>query len=270
MTFAVNEELRRLPLFQHASQEFVAELGKKLFPQVFDKGDMLFRAGEVGDRMYFVLEGECQMLSENGAEIMTLSAGSFVGEAALVTSEGVRSASARAKSDLNTMCLRRDALTLVLEKFPEQRVSILSLAQTRMAQEAIQKLIGSTISSEKEFQARITELLSQAINDKNKEIYRLDRKGKELQDELERAKEGAKALTMQAVQQKRRANAFQIQLHRQSEQVDARPAVAAPVTRRLKPDSKWHLVKPKILNLGKMRQVCLSVFSCVLLLLFIL
>lgn len=102
LTFALNEQLRRVPLFQSASFDFVKALGNALIPLVFETGSHLFRVGEDADAMYFVMEGSVGLLSPSGDELMILSEGSLVGEAALLN-KSERVTSAQAKSTVHTM-----------------------------------------------------------------------------------------------------------------------------------------------------------------------
>ncbi len=263
VTFAVNEHLRRVHLFRDASQEFVTALGERLTPQVFDRGETLFEEGDVGDCMYFLMEGEIMILKGSGQEIMTLAEGTFVGEAALVTAgDGRRTTTAKAKTDVNTMRLRRQDLDEVLAKFPEQRVNILSLVQARLAQQAIQNLIGTPVTSEKEFQSRVGELISQAIHDKNLEIFRLDKRTKELAAEVQAAAERSKTMSVSLMLQKRTAHEALLQLHRSKENPGTSQDKKTQSSSQslLKSASNWFRVKPHLVKAGRRRRFELGRF----------
>ncbi|MBM3264016.1 MAG: cyclic nucleotide-binding domain-containing protein, partial [candidate division Zixibacteria bacterium] len=84
------EFIRSIPPEQvHSLIDFVR-------PVTFQPGEKLFDMGDVGDRLYFLEEGDIG-LSENGEEFKTLHAGEVLGEIALVTG-APRTANAIAKT----------------------------------------------------------------------------------------------------------------------------------------------------------------------------
>lgn len=136
-----------------------------------------------------------------------------------------------------------------MDSFPEQRIKIASIAQSRLAHQAIQKLIGSTITSEKEFESRVQDILSQAIHDKNSEIYRLEKKSQQLSSELTSVNARASKLSGDVLRQKRIANAAQIKLHHQSKGVSiaSTEAVSASLSRQ----SSWWRVHANLVKRGR-------------------
>ena len=76
-------------------------------------------AGEVGLEMYWILEGECEVLNKKSELLATIGKGTPFGEMALLSSDtDVRQASVRAKSDISLAVFERDDFRFVLENYP--------------------------------------------------------------------------------------------------------------------------------------------------------
>jgi len=111
--------LRKVPLFENASEGFLRELVLHLEPAVFTPGDTILRRGEIGNRIYFIHRGNVQVLSGDERQVVaTLGDGDFFGELALLTRQP-RSASIRAVDYCNLYTLEKREFDLVLDKFPE-------------------------------------------------------------------------------------------------------------------------------------------------------
>jgi NADH dehydrogenase len=75
--------------------------------QHFEPGDVIFRQGDLGDSVYVVEEGECQVFREQkgGQELLaTLSRGAYFGEMALL-SDRTRNATIRARTAMNVLII---------------------------------------------------------------------------------------------------------------------------------------------------------------------
>ncbi len=91
---AFSEELRRreflrtwdlvarVPFFQNLGAAGIADIVKLLHSRDVSAGTVLFREGQAGDTMYFIVSGE--VVVKIGTSPMTLGAGEFVGEMALL------------------------------------------------------------------------------------------------------------------------------------------------------------------------------------------
>ena len=63
ITFILKDTLGRLPLFTHLSRDFQLACFPKLRPEKFKKGDVIFHAGEEPRDLFFLLQGEVEVLS---------------------------------------------------------------------------------------------------------------------------------------------------------------------------------------------------------------
>lgn len=98
------ELLRRIPLFAPLAPPTVEGLALALVPVHVTAGDVLFRAGDTGDRFYVVESGELAVELASGEKIE--GPGAFVGEIALLR-DVPRTATVRARTDAELLALER-------------------------------------------------------------------------------------------------------------------------------------------------------------------
>ena len=123
--------LEKIDLFRGAEEDFVSFMALRLQPQILTPGDFVFRQGEPGQRMYFVVRGELDVLRAGSEEaVATLKAGDFFGEIALFLDEP-RSASVRARTYCDVYALSKEAFRQVFERFPESVAQIETRALAR-------------------------------------------------------------------------------------------------------------------------------------------
>lgn len=126
--------LRKVPLFEGASEEFLRELVLHLEPMVFVPGQTLMRRGELGQHLYFVNKGTVDVLSADDSQVIaTLSDGDFVGEMALLSSQP-RANTVIALDYCNVYALGRDGFDQVLDRFPEVAAEVTRIADQRRAE----------------------------------------------------------------------------------------------------------------------------------------
>jgi CRP-like cAMP-binding protein len=80
----------------------------------FDAGQVIFLAGEPGDCMYVVMEGQVE-LSVRGQVLERLGPGGVLGEMALIDN-APRSASAVTRSDTRLVPIRRDRFEALVQQ----------------------------------------------------------------------------------------------------------------------------------------------------------
>jgi NADH dehydrogenase len=99
----------------------------------FEPGDVVFREGDVGDRLYMILSGEAEIVrgSGEGEQVLArLGAGECFGEMALL-SGATRNATARACSVLEVLSLHKRDLGPLLGGLPELRAGFEAMAARR-------------------------------------------------------------------------------------------------------------------------------------------
>lgn len=119
ITIVTREEIN-IPLF--------SELDKKEFHEIltvservrYNKDDIIVREGEPGDSIFFIISGEVGVFKKGEKEdiwLNTLSDGEFFGEFAYF-SRLARQASVIATVDTDVLEMKRDALDMMAERFP--------------------------------------------------------------------------------------------------------------------------------------------------------
>jgi len=104
--------------------------------EYFEPGQVVFRKGERGDRLYVVTEGEVEVVKEvpgrGETPVRRLGAGECFGEIALV-SDGARSATVRAVSATSVLAVDRDAFQAMFATLPPLRGFVEQLIASRRA-----------------------------------------------------------------------------------------------------------------------------------------
>ncbi|RNA28482.1 Potassium sodium hyperpolarization-activated cyclic nucleotide-gated channel 4, partial [Brachionus plicatilis] len=124
-----------VPFFANADQNFVSDVVTKLKFEVFQPGDIIFREGSIGLKMYFIQEGIVDILKSNNEVMTSISDGSYFGEICLLTRE-TRVASCQAVTYCNLYSLSVDHFYNVLDQYPMMKRTMESLAN-----EGLSKLV---------------------------------------------------------------------------------------------------------------------------------
>ncbi len=91
---------------------------------------VLFREGDVGDKMYIILEGQIH-LTINEQDLFTEVDGGIVGEMALID-EDVRTATATTLTDCVLAALDLDAFKDLIQKKPEFSIHVMRVLSQRL------------------------------------------------------------------------------------------------------------------------------------------
>jgi voltage-gated potassium channel len=124
--------LEKVPFFRGADAELISDLAQELKPLVTTPGELVFRAGELGEEMYFITRGSVEIISPEGkGEVFaTLHEGDFFGEIALLMHRP-RSASARAATYCDLYGLERESFERVLARHPAFHAHIEAMTRER-------------------------------------------------------------------------------------------------------------------------------------------
>jgi len=102
----------------------------------FEAGEVVFHQGDLGDRMYVVIDGEVEVVQQlpGGQEIVltTLKEGQWFGEMALFNDEP-RGATVRTVTHVNTLSLDRSAFQILVSYLPPLREIFERIMQERAA-----------------------------------------------------------------------------------------------------------------------------------------
>jgi CRP-like cAMP-binding protein len=108
--------LKRIPFFAHLNyNELVKVVGLTQLARA-STGDTFITEGEPGDELYVILAGEVEIIKGDQV-IVALKAGAHIGEMALIDN-APRSASVRAKADVNLLVMRREEFFSIIRSEP--------------------------------------------------------------------------------------------------------------------------------------------------------
>jgi NADH dehydrogenase len=100
----------------------------------FDKGEVVFREGDRGDRLYIIVEGEVDVVREvdgqGESHLATLGPGACFGEVALVE-DRPRNATVRSRASLNVLTVDRPAFEQLFAHLPPLRTMFQQMIDER-------------------------------------------------------------------------------------------------------------------------------------------
>src|SRR5882724_8237779 len=121
--------LRTLEIFRAFSGPEIETLASRMTWRAVQAGQTLFREGDVGDEMYFVLSGQLvisKAVAHNVDKVLTrMGPGEFFGEMNLFGGLQ-RSATVQAEADTELLVLDRDTLTAVVGQNPPAGLAFFS------------------------------------------------------------------------------------------------------------------------------------------------
>ena len=135
---SLNEEvgvLRRVPLFARldpARLKLLAFTSERL---TFPRGSELFHQGDPGDAAYIILDGEADILvdsPEGEIVVAEVTRHEFVGEIAILI-DVPRTATVRARSELSTLVVTKEAFLEMAAEFPDVAIAIMRELAQRLA-----------------------------------------------------------------------------------------------------------------------------------------
>jgi hypothetical protein len=122
--------LEKVALFKNANEIFIREIVQLLKPMVFLPDDYIIRQGEYGDCMYFLSNGDVEILV-NGVRVASLGQGSPVGETALIQGEK-RMASVRALSYCDAYKLSKADFDALRQRYPDFDAQVKKVVEARL------------------------------------------------------------------------------------------------------------------------------------------
>ena len=122
--------LEKVSLFKNANEIFIREVVQLLRPMVFLPDDFIIRQGEFGDCMYFLSNGDVEVVV-NSVRVATLGQGSPFGETALIQGEN-RMASIRALSYCDVYKLSKADFDALRARYPEFDAQVKQVVEARI------------------------------------------------------------------------------------------------------------------------------------------
>jgi cAMP-dependent protein kinase regulator len=119
ITIVTREEIN-IPLFSELNEKEFHEILAVSEKRHYDKDDIIVREGEPGESIFFIISGEVGVFKKGDKEdiwLNTLRDGEFFGEFAYF-SRLARQATVIATAETDLLEMKRDALDLVSERFP--------------------------------------------------------------------------------------------------------------------------------------------------------
>ncbi|HSP86910.1 MAG TPA: cyclic nucleotide-binding domain-containing protein [Ignavibacteriaceae bacterium] len=130
--FLKRDVLERIPLFKGINDSFLREVSLHLRPVVYTPGDYIFKAGDRGNEMYFLISGKMKVLTGDEKKVLNnLSDGDFFGELALFQNE-IRLATVQAVTYCDIYILNKEVFEHVLNNYPEISSHIRKIAAERL------------------------------------------------------------------------------------------------------------------------------------------
>lgn len=111
--------IEKVSLFSNASEQFKRDISLLLHPIFLTPGDYIFKIGDPADEMYFVVNGELNVLNQSEKQIIRkMQAGDYFGEIALFKNQ-TRSATLRAISYCDIYTLDKKSFDQINKKYPD-------------------------------------------------------------------------------------------------------------------------------------------------------
>jgi len=114
--------LHNVPLFASLGDEEIKTLAGCMNPVVLKVGEILFNEDDPGKSLYFIHDGELEIIKSLGAEeeriLQTLGSGHFIGEMSMFYRDGLRTAAARARTPVQLLEMSHTNLDALLHRQP--------------------------------------------------------------------------------------------------------------------------------------------------------
>src|SRR5215208_5412095 len=127
--------LSRIPFFTNLPPEELDRVMAGLEVVNLKPGELLFREGDTGDRMYVIVGGELEILKGTNADeemiLNTIHAGEYIGEMSLITG-APRTASVRSRGDVILLSMSRVQLMDLLQRHPHLANDMVGVLSQRL------------------------------------------------------------------------------------------------------------------------------------------
>mmetsp|Transcript_1561 Transcript_1561/g.1964 ORF Transcript_1561/g.1964 Transcript_1561/m.1964 type:complete len:215 (+) Transcript_1561:1261-1905(+) len=131
--------VKDMPFFEGEDPSVVMELSFNMDRSFFGPEEEVVRSGDIGDEMYFILEGTVEVLvdtrdSLQPKSVATLTKGDFFGEMALLEPNHVRVATVKTITFCELRCLTAEFFKLLSFSYPQFGRSLKAIVGARKKQ----------------------------------------------------------------------------------------------------------------------------------------
>lgn len=123
--------LEKIPLFKGVSDDFLQEVSLYMRPVIVIPDECIFKEGDAGNEMYFVIRGKLEV-KHAGKALAVLTDGDFFGEIALFNNEKRRTATVTSLTYSDLYRLDRELFDKVLKRYPKIAEHIKRIAKERL------------------------------------------------------------------------------------------------------------------------------------------
>jgi CRP/FNR family transcriptional regulator, cyclic AMP receptor protein len=157
--------LANIRMFEHLNEDDRVALAKVIDELKVPEGHTLFQAGDPGDSLFIVLNGQIELFIKDTAGqkivLTTAEPGDMFGELAMLDS-GSRTATALALTECEVLVLDRDDLVLLFQRKPEAALHMLAALTglTRKADELLRTRVSRNVNEEMEIHSTILQRIA--------------------------------------------------------------------------------------------------------------
>ncbi len=116
--------LKKIRLFNELELELLLAIAEKLHEDDYDADEKIFSTGQVANRIYFIVEGQVEILDEKSRVLAKLNNGHYFGDESLFN-EQPRAYAAICKTDTILLSLSRSHLLSIISECPSVAVALL-------------------------------------------------------------------------------------------------------------------------------------------------
>ncbi|CAK9103163.1 cAMP-dependent protein kinase regulatory subunit (cAPK regulatory subunit) (Bypass of cyclase mutations protein 1) (Protein kinase A regulatory subunit) (PKA regulatory subunit) [Durusdinium trenchii] len=134
--------LLHCPLFQQSSRKFLERISDHMEDRLFMEGEDLCKQGEKGDTMFILVQGvlDVKVLQQGvNVKVNELSAGSVIGEIAVLGLANHRTATLTAQKVCLVQVLHRPILMKYLNEFPREIATFQEVGASRLTKSGVSK-----------------------------------------------------------------------------------------------------------------------------------
>jgi len=124
--------MEKASFFRDCHPDLIQKIVIGLKECTYSPGDIIILKGWIGDSMFFIVKGKCDVLNQNNCAVAMLQSGDHFGEIALIY-DIERNATVRAATYCVLGKLEKTAYDEIMEDHPEERERMRLIAEARMA-----------------------------------------------------------------------------------------------------------------------------------------